>query len=220
MCALLSCRPKSAERTDSNSVSDDSPSNIPTPRSADREIKTVSDNGSGSKAGSDVRESRFNLIEAERVKLFSIEISAEASKDREAAWNFLELDSNRNRNSFHGDQFRFAGEMLEKYMEAPQLEKLVMWKVVELRIESFSENLLGGAGANLEIVKIQKAKLLLSAFGLDDRNLFHAADYKVRYSGGNSAKEGNEADEKIDAMYATQSKVADQILEKHWKISP
>ncbi len=168
------------------------------------------------------RKTVLRFLDARKDLLFSIPLSKQAEKDRKGAWDFLEIGKNGSGGVFYVDeQNEYAENLLKSYADAPQIEKIVMWEVIRSRME-YPKTLRGGGGdATGEVLlKFKMAKLLFSALGIEKQELFDTIDIKTRLASVEAERKANVAEDEIQKLYVEQSKVAEQILEKHWQASP
>lgn len=105
--------------------------------------------------------------EAFRIKLFSIPLSPSADKDRSEAWTRLEIPDTDLR--WKPEQFLFAEELLKRYENGTQIEKLVFWQLVGSR--KFSHRS-GGIERNLgdqrpSLINERLDRILYSALGVN-----------------------------------------------------
>ncbi|MEO6476748.1 hypothetical protein [Luteolibacter sp.] len=159
-----------------------------------------------------------NMLDHRRDLLFSIPVSPKAEKDRKDAWDALEFK--KTLAIFSYDQNDYAKKLLNYYSTAPEIEKLVMWEVVRTRMEyGNATNGRRGLSGNDEILlRREMAKLLFSALGLEKQELFDAVNLKTRSASNEAEMKGSAAEEEIERLHIEQSKVAEKILEEHWKL--
>ncbi len=148
--------------------------------------------------------------------LFSIPISHEVEKDRSDAWSALGSGEKPANNFLTGEQNKYAVELLNRYMGASQLEKLVIWETVRTRITGQKR----GSETGEILLRIEMAKLLFSALGIKEQELFDAVNLKTRSANSEAESKASSAEEEIGRITEEQSKVAEKILEKHWKPIP
>ncbi len=173
----------------------------------------------------DARRVRYReMLDHRRDLLFSIPVSPNAEKARNEAWN--KLDLKRHSGYFDKEQRDYIESLMKNYYDAPQLEKLVMWELVRCRMDYWKSNNtgrggLGEIGSSELLLRREMAMLLFAALEIDAKELFAAVELKRMLSDDASErKRASEADEKIEEIYTEQSKVAEEILEKHWKLPP
>ncbi len=157
----------------------------------------------------------LKTLERKKELLFSIPITPQVQRDCEETWKTLEIS---NASGFFNDnQNRHVRALIFKYSQAPQLERLVVWRLVRLRMESKEKR---GSGTTEDILNVDIAKFLLSALGIDKHELFEATNLKTRSLSEEAGKKGNQAEEEIIRIYSEQSEKAETILENHFKQSP
>lgn len=154
----------------------------------------------------------LKTLERKKELLFSIPVTLQAQRDCEDAWKTLETTS-----FFNNKQEQYVKDLILKYSESPQLERLVIWKLIRLRMES---GLKRGSGAAEEALKVDIAKFLLSSLGIDKHELFEAMHLGTRSLSEEAERMGNQAEEEIVRIYNEQSEKAETILENHFKQSP
>ncbi|RYZ92170.1 MAG: hypothetical protein EOP06_05060 [Proteobacteria bacterium] len=154
----------------------------------------------------------LKTLERKKDLLFSIPVTPQARKDFEEAWKALGTTS-----FFDNKQNRYVKDLIIRYSEAPQLERLVIWRLIGLRMEA---GLKRGSGAAEAALKIEMAKFLFSALGVDRHELFEAVSLKTRSLSEEAGRDGNQAEEEILRIYSEQSENAETILENHFKQSP
>ena len=152
------------------------------------------------------------MLELKKDLLLSIPTTPQAKRDCEEAWDTLE-----NPSFFNTVQDRYVRELFSKYSDSSQLEKLVIWRLTTLRMDS---GLKRGSGALEEVLKIEITKFLLSALGIDKHELFEAMHLKTRSLSEEAGRKGNQAEEEVFKIYSEQSERAETILENHFKRSP
>lgn len=148
--------------------------------------------------------------------LFSIPISSQAEKDRNEVWAALGFGENPAKGFLDGERNKYAKELLNRYLNASQLEKLVIWETVRTRITGAKR---GDASGEI-FLRIELAKLLFSALGIEKQELFDAVDLKTRAASREAESKASLAEEEIERIHIEQSKVAEKILEQHWKPAP
>lgn len=148
-------------------------------------------------------------LERKKELLFSIPVNPQAKKDFGDAWKTLETTS-----FFDNKQDLYVRDLILRYSEAPQLERLVIWRLIRLRIEA---GLKRGSATAEEALKIEMAKFLLSALGIDKHELFEAMHLKTRSLSEEAGRKGNQAEEEVVRIYSEQSKKAETILENYLK---
>lgn len=148
-------------------------------------------------------------LEGKKELLFSIPITPQAQRDCDEAWKTLETNS-----FFDNNQDKYVRKLLMQYSGAPQLERLVVWRLIELRMES---GLKRGSAVDEVVLKVEMAKFLLSALGVDKHELFEAMSLKSRTGSEEAGRIGNQAEEEIERIYIEQSEKAESILENHFK---
>ena len=113
-------------------------------------------------------------LEKARDFLFSVPLSDAAAKERQDAWDLMEphpwgLD---------GDQYKYACDLLDRYANAPPLEKLAFWQLCNIRLVYESLNGIvrgiGGSGAALEILEEKMKATLYSSLGQKPENMTYA----------------------------------------------
>jgi hypothetical protein len=72
------------------------------------------------------------IDELKRADLFNVPISVQAAKDRAEAWE--KLTSPDPHAFLIKEQYLYAQELLDRYREAPAIEKLVFWRLLNLRL--------------------------------------------------------------------------------------
>jgi hypothetical protein len=161
-------------------------------------------------------------FERRKELLFSIQVGSATEKDRNEAWITLEIDKNGvyRGGFFDNDQATFARILMENHMDSTQIEKLVIWETVRTRMDFSPGNGKRGDGSIEETLKIDMAKLLLSALGINKQELFRAASYKIRSASDEAGTNGHLAEEEIRRLQIEQTPVAEQILERYWKPDP
>ncbi len=148
-------------------------------------------------------------LQRKKELLFSIPISPQAQRDCAEAWKVLESES-----LFDSHQDRYVRDLILKYSNAPQLERLVIWRLIRLQMEFIGPR---GSGITEEILKVELAKFLLSALGIDKHELFDAMHLKTRSLTPEAGRKGDQAEEEILRIYSEQSEKAEKILEIHFK---
>jgi hypothetical protein len=166
------------------------------------------------------RESLRKALDHRKKLLFSISISPQAEKDRNDAWDVLEF--RKSLSIFTDEQNVYAKKLLNAYSSAPTIEKLVIWELVRSRMKY---SILPGGGRGLSgsdeiLLRIEMAKLLFSALGIDKKELFDAVGLKTRAASSEAETKASRAEEEIEKLHIEQSKVAEKILEQHWKLTP
>jgi hypothetical protein len=161
-----------------------------------------------------------NMLERRGELLFSISISPKAQRERAEAWSKLEQSAYAS-----NELYQYAKNLLNSYSEAPQIEKLVMWELLRCRMDYWKTQPgggvgFGGTGTSEILLKIEMARLLFSALELDAKALFEAIEVKRGFVDSASESEANRSEEEIKRLYTEQSKVAEKILERHWKLPP
>ena len=151
-------------------------------------------------------------LERKKDLLFSIPITPQAQRDCEEAWKALESES-----LFDSHQDQYVRNLILEYSNAPQLERLVFWRLIRLRMEFVGPR---GSGITEEILQVELAKFLLSALGIDKHELFEAMHLKTRSLSEEAGRKGNQAEEEVFKIYSEQSEKAEKILENHFKQSP
>ncbi|RYD39617.1 MAG: hypothetical protein EOP85_15640 [Verrucomicrobiaceae bacterium] len=155
---------------------------------------------------------RLRTLERKKDLLFSVPVDPPVKMDLEEAWEALETSS-----FFNNEQSRYVTDLMQKYSEAPQLEKLVIWRLIKLRMDA---GLKRGSATAEEITKMEMAEFLFSALGIDRHELFEAIHVKTRSLSEEAGRKGDEAEEEIIRIYKEQSAKADKILESHVRQSP
>lgn len=167
------------------------------------------------------RQITLKMLSHRRDLLFSIPISPKAENDRNEAWKVLEVGTGHELGGyFNSEQDQYAKNLLKSYSSAPQVEKLVIWDVIRTRMEYLTQNHVVGTSVSDQVLKNEMAKLLFSALGIDEKELLDAASMQQRKMSDAAWSKGIEAAEKIVEFYNEQSKVAEKILEKNWKLPP
>lgn len=151
-------------------------------------------------------------LERKKDLLLSVPISPQAQSDCLEAWKILESSL-----GFEPNQFQYARELMLKYSEAPQLERLVIWRLIKLRLDSARKR---GSAVSEMLFEQELAKFLLPAFGIDKRELFEAMKPTTRVVNEETGRAGYKAEEKIEKIYRIQSDKAEAILEEHFNQSP
>lgn len=77
-------------------------------------------------------EQLLRMRELERAEVFDVPISDQAALDRAEAWP--KLTSEVPHEILKKDQYLYARDLLDRYGEAPVLERLVFWRLVDLRL--------------------------------------------------------------------------------------
>ena len=70
--------------------------------------------------------------EMQRAAVFGIPLPVQATKDRTEAWE--KLTSSEPHTILKKEQYLYARELLERYRDAPVLERLVFWRLIYLRL--------------------------------------------------------------------------------------
>lgn len=153
-----------------------------------------------------------NTLERKKDLLLSIITAPQTHRDCEEAWNFLLTPS-----FFNDSQDKYVRKLFSKYSDGSQLEKLVIWRLTTLRMDA---GLKRGSGASEDVFKVEIAKFLLSALGIDKHELFEAMHLKTRSLSEEAGRKGNQAEEEVFKIYSEQSERAETILENHFKPSP
>jgi hypothetical protein len=160
-------------------------------------------------------------FEQRKELLFSIQVGSVTDKDRRDAWNILEVGVNGGGGGFFDiEQNTYAKNLMESHMNSTQIEKLVIWETIRTRMIFSPNNPKRGNGYPEERLKLEMAKLLFSALGIDKQELFDAENYKARNVSEEASIKGNLAEEEISKLQIEQTPVAEQILERHWKLDP
>lgn len=112
--------------------------------------------------------------ELQRAAVFSIAVSTQAAKDRVEAWE--KLTTAEPHRLLTKEQYLYAQELLERYREAPVMEKLVFWRLLYLRLNeqgvSSSSRIVGDDYLDLRRGIYPKLKAMLySALGEDPEKL-------------------------------------------------
>ena len=102
-----------------------------------------------------------------RRELFSIPLSEKATKDREEAWEMLDVKEYGE--YLNSRQCKYACAMLDKYASAETLERLVFWRLMTYRISSSSPTgvsmALDGSSLLLQDANKKLKESLYSALG-------------------------------------------------------
>jgi hypothetical protein len=67
------------------------------------------------------------------------------------------------------------------------------------------------------LLRLEMARLLFSALGVDKSELFEAIEPKVRVMSREAGLRGARAEEDIERLHLELEKEAEKILEEHWK---
>lgn len=70
----------------------------------------------------------------EKSEVFNVPLPEQASKDRSEAWEKLAVPDNHR--VITKEQRLYADRIVDRYSEAPQLEKLVFWRLINLRLNN------------------------------------------------------------------------------------
>lgn len=110
-------------------------------------------------------------LESARLSLFSVPLTAAAAKDRQEAWDRMAPP----RGGLNGDQYQYACDILDRYSDAPPLEKLAFWQLFSIRIFYQSETgivrAFGGSGAGRQMTDEKLKATLYSALGKSPEDL-------------------------------------------------
>ncbi|MEY4245191.1 MAG: hypothetical protein RLZZ245_2776 [Verrucomicrobiota bacterium] len=110
-------------------------------------------------------------LEAARLSLFSVPLTDAAAKDRQEAWDRMAPP----RGGLNGDQYQYACDILDRYSNAPPLEKLAFWQLFSIRIFYQSEpgivRAFGGSGAGRQMTDEKLKATLYSALGKSPEDL-------------------------------------------------
>lgn len=128
-------------------------------------------------------------LERKKDLLFSIPITPQAQRDCEEARKALESES-----LFDIHQDQYVRNLNLEYSNAPQLERLVFWRLIRLRMEFVGPR---GSGITEEILQVELAKFLLSALGIDKHKLLEAMHLKTRSLSEEAGRKGNQAEEEV-----------------------
>jgi hypothetical protein len=120
-----------------------------------------------------VEEFLLRTIELERAEVFAVPVSDEAARTRAEAWGKLATVDKR---ILSKEQYVYARDLLDRYREAPLLERLVFWRLVDLRLHnqgvSNTSRILGDDYRDLRLSMNSKLKdMLYSALGEDPEKL-------------------------------------------------
>lgn len=154
----------------------------------------------------------LKTLERKKQLLLSIPVTPQALKDYEQAWKTLEITS-----FFDTQQDHYVRDLILKYSDAPQLERLVFWRLIRLRMESGIKR---GSATGEELLKVELARFLLTALGIDKHDQFEEMRLVTRSASEEAGRKGNQAEEEIARIYSEQSEKAETILENHFKQSP
>ena len=158
---------------------------------------------------------RRKTLERKKDLLLSVPISPQTHKACEEAWETLMI---LNASGFFNDsQEQFVRDLIFRHSGAPQLDRLVIWRLIKLRMESVGKR---GSGVSEDILKEELAKFLLVAFGIDKSGLFEAMKPATRVVNEETGRAGYQAEEEILRIYSEQSKKAEKILKDHFKQTP
>jgi hypothetical protein len=72
-------------------------------------------------------------MEWERAELFAVPLSDEVARVREEAWEKL---TTMNHRFLPKEKYQYAQELLNRYRDAPLLESLVIWRLLDLRLHN------------------------------------------------------------------------------------
>lgn len=159
-----------------------------------------------------IRDLCLKTLERKKELLFSIPVNPQAKKDFGDAWTTLETTS-----YFNNTQDQYVRDLFLRYSGAPQLERLVVWKLIRLRMEAGMKR---GSGTAEKFLKVEMTKFLFSALGIDKHELFEAMRLVTRSLSEEAERKGNQAEEEVTRIYSEQSEKAETILENHFKQSP
>ncbi|MEO5913044.1 MAG: hypothetical protein ABIS50_02345 [Luteolibacter sp.] len=108
------------------------------------------------------RHERVNL-ETARLSIFSVPLADAAVKDRQEAWDRMAPLNG----GLDGDQYQYACDILDRYADAPILERLAFWQLFSIRISYQSETGIvrsfGGSGAGRQMTDEKLKATLYSA---------------------------------------------------------
>lgn len=112
--------------------------------------------------------------ELKRADLFNVPVPVQAANDRAEAWE--KLTSPEPHAILKKGQYLYAQELLERYREAPVIERLVFWRLLDLRLHeqgvSSSSRIVGDDYWELRRGMYPKLKAMLySALGEDPEKL-------------------------------------------------
>jgi hypothetical protein len=166
------------------------------------------------------RQMILKMEDLRRSLLFSIPINSDAEMDRNEAWNTLELHESERGGFLDTSRNEYAKKLLNRYSSAPQIEKLVIWETVRTRLDPKLTGGKRGDATGEILLRVEMARLLFSALGIDKKELFDAIDLKTRAASSEAETKASRAEEEIEKLHIEQSKVAEKILEQHWKLTP
>lgn len=165
---------------------------------------------------------QFKLRKLDRRKelLFSIPVSDRAAKDRIEAWNRLEIEPDKRGGFFDPARNEYSKSILNKYLDAPQIDKLVIWETIRTRLDPLSSGARIGNAIGEIHLRFELARLLFSALGIEKPELFDAVDLKTSAMSDDAGRAAGRAEEEIEKLNMELSKKAEKILEQHWKRYP
>lgn len=157
------------------------------------------------------------MLDSGKDLLFSVPLDPLAQKDRDEAWEVLRPLSRDG--FFSEEQNQYAKNLMPKYSSASQIQKLVIWEVVRSRIDySMTKGTQAGSATGEILLKLEMAKLMLSALGEDNFELFHTASFEQMKTSDEAWSVGKIAEKEIQRIYNERTKEAEKILEQNWSL--
>ena len=80
----------------------------------------------------DVEDIQIRQKDEDRIEVFAVPLSDSASRDRDKAWN--KLATIKSSVPLSGEQVVYASDLIDQYKNSSQIEKLVIWRLVYLRM--------------------------------------------------------------------------------------
>jgi hypothetical protein len=113
-----------------------------------------------------VREKLKKELETARLSIFSVPLSDAAARDRQEAWDRIAPPPRGFLNNGH---YQYACDILDRYSDAPPLEKLAFWRLISIRIYYQSETGIvrgfGGSGVGRQKIDEKLKTTLYSVLG-------------------------------------------------------